>query len=99
MARPRKHVTYTASDEVTRRYFAESMSARAEAKTASGLISDLNREMVDAGCHPGVMSYCRRLAAMPEAQRALHIALLHRYLMVLAAELDVVAPSQPRIAA
>jgi hypothetical protein len=97
MARPPKHVTYDADDETIRRYFDQSMRLREDQKTASGLISALNAEMVSAGVHPGTMSIIRKFAAMPPSKRRLEIALLHRYLQVMAAQLDDPAVAQVRL--
>jgi hypothetical protein len=98
MARPPKTVRYDADDQTIQRYFDQSMSLRDEQKAASGLISDLNSEMLGAGVDPGTLSICRRFAAMKPGKRGVSVALLHRYLQVLASRLDdptVEAPWKP----
>jgi hypothetical protein len=84
MARPKKDLKYDADDQTIQRYFDESMNLRDEQKAASGLISDLNSKMSEAGVHAGVLSICRRFAAMPPGKRGVSVALMHRYLQVLA---------------
>ena len=40
------------------------------------------------GVDPGVLAICRKLAMMKPGKRGVAVALLHRYLMVLASRLD-----------
>lgn len=88
MARPKKTRKLDADDRTIVKYFDLSMEAKANQKSASADISDLNSRMQDDGVDPGMLSWCRRLAELPEGRRGVSIALLHRYLQVLASRLD-----------
>jgi hypothetical protein len=88
MARPKQHVKFDADDRTIVEYFDLSMELRSNQKSVSGEISDLNSQMAEAGVDPGTLSTCRKLAALPAGKRGVSVALLHRYLGVLAARLE-----------
>jgi hypothetical protein len=88
MARPKKDVVFDATDEVIAQYFDETMGLADAQKAASAQITDSNRLMQDAGVHSGTLSICRRLARMRPGKRGTEVALLHRYLSVLASRLE-----------
>ena len=99
MARPKKTASYDADDQTIVDYFEQAMSLKDQQKSASSEITALNSLMHDAGVEPGVLSLCCRLARMKEGKRGVTIALLHRYLQVLASRLDDPTVKQDREAA
>lgn len=87
MPRSKKDVSYHADRDTVRRFFRQSMEEREVQKDASLVISSLNTAMSDAGVHPGVMSFMRRIAATPEGKRGWLVALTQQYLAWLEDEL------------
>jgi hypothetical protein len=97
MGRPRKHVKFDASDQVIAEYFDQAMALKDNQRGVSSEITALNSLMQGDGVDPGTLSLCCRLARMKPGKRGVAVALLHRYMTVLARQLDdpAVAPSKP----
>lgn len=97
MARPKKSVTLNADDQTIVEYFDQAMAAKAAQGEASKEITALNSTMQEAGVDPGTLSLCCRLAKMKPGKRGISVALLHRYLQVLASRLadPTVEPAEP----
>jgi hypothetical protein len=67
-------------------------------RAATSEITALNVLMQGDGVDPGTLSLCCRLARMKPGKRGLSVALLHRYLVVLASRLadpTVAVPAAP----
>src|SRR5918995_6468792 len=94
MARPKKTAKYDADDETIIAHFDQSMELYEAQKGASVEISANNKQMQEDGVDPGTLSICRKLARMPAGKRGVSVALLHRYLQVLAGRLE--DPTAPR---
>ena len=88
MARPKRDGVFDADDQTIIAHFDQSLELYERQKGASGEISENNKGMQDDGVHPGILSICRRLALMPPGKRGMSVALLHRYLQVLASRLE-----------
>jgi hypothetical protein len=80
MPRPKKNVTYDANSETVRKFLERALKLSGERKALSKLISELNKQMVDANVHPGVISFCRRIAELPDGKRGMIITLTRVYL-------------------
>jgi hypothetical protein len=95
MPKPKKTVGYNADDGTILRYFDASTLAKKAQREASGEICSLNVRMQDDGVDPGTLATCQRLARMKPGKRGISVALLHRYLQVLASRLeDPTAPAE-----
>ena len=88
MPRTPKDAHFDATDDLIISHFDEAMELREQQRESRLELSGHNRRMQDDGCDPGVMAICRRLALMPEGKRGIAVALLHRYLQVLASRLE-----------
>jgi hypothetical protein len=88
MPRPKKTVQYTADDATILSHFDEALALAEQQKGASAEISAHNVLMAEDGVDPGTLSICRRLARMKPGKRGIAVALLHRYLQVLASRLE-----------
>jgi len=64
------------------------MALKDNQRGVSAEITALNSLMQEAGVDPGTLSLCCRLARMKPGKRGVSVALLHRYLQVLASRLD-----------
>jgi hypothetical protein len=88
MARPKKSVVFNADDQTIVEFFDQAMMLKANQRDVSSEISGLNVLMQESGVDPGTLSLCCRLAKMKEGKRGVAVALLHRYLVVLASRLE-----------
>jgi hypothetical protein len=98
MPRPRKHLTFDASDQVIADFFDQAMALKDSQRGVSSEITALNSLMQDGGVDPGTLSLCWRLARMKPGKRGVAVALLHRYLVVLASRMadpTVAVPAAP----
>jgi hypothetical protein len=98
MPRLKKTVVLNADDRTIVEYFDQAMALKANQRGVSGEITALNVLMQEAGVDPGTLSTCCRLARMKPGKRGVAVALLHRYMQVLARQLDdptVAAVPQP----
>jgi hypothetical protein len=98
MPRLRKSVRFDADDRTIVEHFDQAMALKANQHGVSSEITKLNALMAEAGVDPGTLSICCNLARMKPGKRGMSVALLHRYLMVLARQLDdptVAVAAQP----
>jgi hypothetical protein len=99
MPRPPHDVQYDADDATILAHFDQALELAEQQKVASAEITAHNSLMISHGVCPGTLSICRRLARMKEGKRGVAVALLHRYLAILASRLEdptVEAPAQGR---
>jgi hypothetical protein len=98
MARPRKDVKFDADDQTIVEYFDQAMQLKATQRSVSSEITGLNSSMQEVGVDPFTLSLCCRIAKMKPGKRGVAVALLHRYLAILASRLEdptVEAPGRP----
>jgi hypothetical protein len=88
MPRLRKTIVFDADDRTIGEYFDRAMAMKDNQRGVSGEITALNVLMQEAGVDPGTLSTCCRLARMPPGKGGMAVALLHRYLQVLARQLE-----------
>ena len=88
MPKPPKSATFDAGDAAIQQHFDESLELAGQQKESREELSAHSKQMFADGVGPGIMAICRRLALMPEGKRGIAVALLHRYLMVLASRLE-----------
>jgi hypothetical protein len=86
--RPRKSAVFDADDQTIVEHFDRAMRLKATQRGVSSEITALNAQMSEAGVDPGTLTICCKLARMPRGKRGVAVALLHRYLQVLARQLD-----------
>ena len=96
MPRPKKSARYDADDATIIAHFDQSMELADQQKAASAEIAAHNSLMAEHGVDPGTLSICRRLARMKPGKRGIAVALLHRYLQVLASRLEDPTRPQPQ---
>jgi hypothetical protein len=88
MPRLKKVVVFDADDKTIVEHFDQAMALKANQRGVSSEITALNSTMQEAGVDPGTLSTCCKLARMKPGKRGVAVALLHRYLQVLASRLD-----------
>ena len=88
MPRPPSTAQYNADDATIQLHFDEAMELHEQQREGRSELSAHTKAMFADGIDPGIMSICRRLALLKEGKRGISVALLHRYLMVLASRLD-----------
>jgi hypothetical protein len=102
MPRPKKAIVLNADDRTIREYLDQAMALKANQRGVSSEITALNVLMQEAGVDPGTLRTCCRLARMKPGKRGMSVALLHRYLQVLAQQLEdplvAVAAQQDNVA-
>ena len=88
MPRPPKLAKFDAGDATIQLHFDEAIELREQQRESRDELSAHNKQMFADGVDPGIMSICRRLALMREGKRGVAVALLHRYLAILASRLE-----------
>ena len=88
MPRIPKTTEYTADDETILAHFDESLELAEEQKASRAELATHNKRMYADGVDSGTLSVCRKLALMKPGKRGIAVALLHRYLEVLASRLE-----------
>jgi hypothetical protein len=84
MGRPRKNVVFNADDKTICAYFDQAMALKDNQRGVSSEITALNALMQGDGVDPGTLSLCCKLARMKPGKRGVAVALLDRYLKILA---------------
>jgi hypothetical protein len=86
--RPKRDVKFDADDQTIIAHFDRAMRLKATQRGVSSEITALNSLMQGDGVDPGTLSTCCKLARMKPGKRGVAVALLHRYLQVLARQLE-----------
>ena len=98
MARPKKQVKFDADDQTIVEYFDQAMQLKTTQRGVSSEITALNSLMQEVGVDPFTLSLCCRIAKMKPGKRGVAVALLLRYLAILARRLEdpmVEVPTAP----
>jgi hypothetical protein len=85
--RPPKVFSYHADGETIRSFFARYRELEAAKKATRETVKALNKQADAGGVHPRTLRFVLGLAAMPPGRRGWCVALLRRYLDILATEL------------